>query len=159
MHVHGYHLVRPVEQLRPHLDRHTEHFRDDRDRQRRGDRPAAGRTLVSRSKGIDQFVRQRLDTWPEPLHLARDEGAVDQRAQPRVHRRLQFEHGIGFDRIECRQVRAVAARAPRLSGMPRALPAEAAVAQQGLTSLVSAETPMAEFLPEEGQTLFSCSHA
>ena len=104
-------------------------------------------------KAVDQFVRQRLDARPQPLHLPRDEGAVDQRAQPRVDRRLELQHRVGLDRVEARQMRAVLADAAAVGDAGRVLPAEAAVAQQAVDVVEAAEAPEAELLPEEGAAL------
>ena len=66
---------------------------------------------------VDQFVGQRFDTRPQSLDLARDESAIDQRPEPGVHRRLQFQHRIGLDASKAaRCVRSDPT--PRLSGMP-----------------------------------------
>src|SRR5690606_703499 len=87
----------------------------------------------------------------QALDLARYEGAVDQRAQPGMDRRLQFQHGIGFDGVETRKMRPVLPD-PAAIGYPGGvLPSETAVAQQAVHVLVGTEAPVAVILPEEGR--------
>ena len=105
---------------------------------------------AGRIETVDQLVGERLDTRPQPLDLARDEGAVDQRSQPRVHRRFQLEHRIGFDAVECLEMAAILADAAAVGNAGRVLAAEAAVAQQPVDVVEAAKAPEAEFLPEEG---------
>ena len=102
------------------------------------------------SKRSISSLAQRFDARAQPLDLARDEGAVDQRAQARVHRRLQLQHRIGLDGVEGRQVRAVAGKTLVVVGRTfRLLAAEAAVAQQAVHVVVAGQAPEAEIFPEE----------
>ena len=89
----------------------------------------------------------------QPLDLPRDEGAVDQRAQPRVDRRLEFQHRMRLDRVEGGKVRTVAVGAAAVGNADRALPAEAPVAQQAVDVVETAEAPVAELFPEERAAL------
>jgi hypothetical protein len=147
MHVHGDHLMRPVEQLRPHLDRHAEHFGNDGDRQRRCE--GWQQVDLARFETVDQLIGERLDTRPEPLDLTRDEGAVDQRSEPGVHGWLQLQHRIGLDAVEGAEMRAVLADAASGGDAGRILAAEAAVAQQPVDVVEAAKAPEAELSPEE----------
>ena len=109
-------------------------------------------------EAVDQFVGERFDARPKPFDLARDEGAVDQRAQPRVRGRLKLEHGIRFDGIEGCQMRAVRCDATAVGNAGRVLAAEPAVTQQPVDVVIAAEAPEAEILPEE-RAAWRCSQA
>jgi hypothetical protein len=51
-------------------------------------------------EGVDQVMGQRPDLGRQRVDPAAGEGAQDQRAQPRMARRLQFQHGMRLDRVE-----------------------------------------------------------
>ena len=118
-----------------------------------GQRRGEGGQQVDRfalRKAVDQVVGQRLDARPQPLDLPRDEGAVDQRAQPRVDGRLELQHGIGLDRVESRRDGGGPVRCRGCRECPAGLlPAEAPVAQQAADVVETAKAPEAELLPEE----------
>ncbi len=121
-----------------------------------GKRRREGRQQVDRfsiRKFVDQFVCQRLDAGPQFFDLPRDEGAVDERAQPCVDRRLEFQHRMRLDRVESGKVRAVAVGAAAVGNACGILPAEASVAQQPVDVVKTAKAPVAEFFPEERTAL------
>ena len=82
-------------------------------------------------ESVDLLVRQRRDLRLKLFDAARDEGAVDETAQPRVLGRLELEDRMALERVERlkMRLRLAASRAPR-SHHVQDLPAEAAVAQQ-----------------------------
>ncbi len=80
----------------------------------------------ARGQGVDQGVRQRGDLGLERGDPARGEGAQDERAQPRVARRFQFQHRMRLDRVEGLQVIG-----NRPAEFFRLLAAEPAVPQDG----------------------------
>ena len=49
---------------------------------------------------VDPLVRQRGDPGPELFDPARDEGAIDEVAQPRVLGRLELEDRMALERVE-----------------------------------------------------------
>ena len=104
VHVHLDHAVGPVEQLRRHLGGQADHLGDDDGRDRRGegfDQLGAAIGL----EAVDDLVGQPLDARPQLLDMARDEGPVDQRAQPRVRRRLERQQRIFLGQVEGGRVR------------------------------------------------------
>ena len=82
--------------------------------------------------------------------LARDEGAVHQRAEPRMNRRLARDHGEVVDLVEGPHMLGRLRPAQLLARRHmQDLAAEAAVAEQRVHRLVAGEAPHAELFPEE----------
>ena len=80
----------PIEQLRRHFDGRADQFRDHGDRNRRRVRGnQIGFPL--RRESVDQLMRERLDPRRQPFDLTRNEGAIDQAAQPGVLGRFQLQ--------------------------------------------------------------------
>ena len=78
---------------------------------------------------VEELDRERFDPRPQPLDLARDEGAVDQRAQSRVHGRFQLEHRVHLDHVEIAEVASVVAD-DAVGDSRRALAPEAPVPEE-----------------------------
>ena len=96
-----------------HVARHAEQVGDDGDGNRRREfREKIGRAFPRES--VDPLMRERGDGGRELLDLARDEGAVDEGAQPRVLGRLEFEQRVALERVEGREMR-LSARASRVA--------------------------------------------
>ena len=110
-------------------------------------------------KAVDQLVGEPLDARPQLLDLARHEGAVDQRPQPRMGRRLELQHRIGLDARRRRRDARGPAGAAAVGNAGRDLAAEALVAQQPADVVEAAKTPVAVILPEEGGRMSACSQA
>ena len=94
------------------------------------------------------------DGRAQALDPARDEGAVDERAQPRMSGRLALQHGVGVDGVEVARVRGGLGQAelPR-GGDVQDLAAETPVAQQAVHVRVAGEEPVPVLLPPEHRRL------
>jgi hypothetical protein len=99
---------------------------------------------------VDQPVGEVRDARGEPFDLARQKGAVDQRAQPRVLRRLEFEQGVPLHRVKgLEMLRGLRPPQALAAHHMQDLPAEPAVAQQCGDLGVASEAPEAIVLPEK----------
>ena len=147
--VHRDHPVRPFDERRPHLARNAEQVGDHGDGNGSGELgDQVGRAL--RRERVDPLVRQRGDPGPELFDPARDEGAIDEVAQPRVLGRLELEDRMALERVERRKMRLWLGPAQfRPAHQVRDLATEAAVAQQRRHIGVAGEAPEAVVLPEE----------
>ena len=95
-------------------------------------------------------MRELRDARAKLFDLARDEGAVDERAEPRVDRRLARDHGKIVDVVERPHVLRRLGQAELLARRDmQDLAAEAAVAKDAVHRLVAGEAPHAELFPEE----------
>ena len=150
-HVHGDHVVRPVEQLVVHAGGNAEHLGNHGDRHRRGERGKKIGLSVDLD-AVDQGVGQALDHRPQPFHLPRDEGAVDQHAKARVRGRFQFQHRMGGEGIEIDEVIARAGIAVLRRAL-RLLAPETPVAQETVDVVMTGEAPETVLLPEEGRSV------
>ena len=97
-----------------------------------------------RGEGVDPLMRQAFDAGRQAFDPPRDEGAIDEIAQPRVLGRLELQHRVALERVERLKMRF---RCARLRFGGRA--AEAAVAQQSRHVGEAREAPEAVILPEE----------
>ena len=95
-------------------------------------------------------MRQTRDLGRQFLDPARDEGAIDEIAQPGVLRRLELKHRVALERIERRKMLFCLARASLDD-----CPAEAAIAQQRCDVGEAREAPEPVLLPEEGRRAFA----
>lgn len=141
--IHGDHVVRPCEDLRPHVVGDAEKSGDDHD----GDRFGEGRDQVGGSlcgELVDQFVRQTLHFRTESLDLTREERRIDEPAQAGVHWGFDFEQGVFFEFVERREMRGCFGPSEFLAGgKMEDLASEAAVAEEGADVLVAGEAPVA----------------
>ena len=148
--VHRHHRVRPGEELRAHRARHAEQVRDHGDGNGRREGLDQVRLAVG-GEGVDPLVGERGDAGCELLHLARDEGAVDEVSEAGVLGRLHLENRMALERVEGGEMRLRRRPAERLAGRDvKDLPAEAPVAQQRRHVGVRREAPETVVLPEEG---------
>ena len=101
-------------------------------------------------EAVDPLMRQRGDPRPELLDPARDEGAIDEVAQPCVLGRLKLEDRMALERVERLKMGLRLGPAQfRPAHQVRYLAAETAVAQQRRDVGVEGEAPEAVVLPEE----------
>ena len=136
----------PVEKIVALFGWNAKQFADDDERNGCG----VGWDEIKRTiswKPVDQFMRECLDPGTQPLDGARDEGAIDQRAQPRVGGRLQFQQRTAFDLIETRKMFAPGNGIERCS--PAVFPSEPLVAEQPVDVVKTAEAPDAVIVPEK----------
>ena len=84
----------------------------DRDRRREIGDDLAG---PPRLRSVDRRMGEFGDARRQPLDLARDESATDERAQARVLGRLEFEQRMALDRVERREMRRGARGQPSSS--------------------------------------------
>ena len=145
--------MRPVEHSGPEFARDADEVGDDSDRDRRSkvlDEVGA----AARLDRVDPLVRQGCDSRPELLYLARDEGAVDEIAEPRVLGRLNFQDRMALERVELGEMGFGRRPTEFLPAHDvQDLPAETAVPQQSRDVGVGGEAPEAVILPEEGGRL------
>ena len=112
--VHRDHAMRPVDELTPHVARNAEQVGDH------GDRNGASEfgDEIGRALGherVDPLMRQSLDLRSELFDPARDEGAVDEVAQPCVLRRLELQHRMALERVERLKMRSSTGGQPSAS--------------------------------------------
>ena len=69
---------------------------------------------------VDPLVRQRRDLRRELFDAARDEGAVDEVAQPRVLGRLELQDRMPLERVERLKMRLAARASPAPRGSSHA---------------------------------------
>ena len=95
-------------------------------------------------------MRQRRDLRPELFDAARDEGAVDEIAQPRVLGRLELQDRMPSSASNGSKMRLGLGPAElRATDHVQDLPAETAVAQKTGNIGVAGEAPEAVILPKE----------
>ena len=84
-------------------------------------------------EAVDQLIGQPLDAWPQLLDIARYEGAVDQRAQPRVRPAARASSSEYFSVWSKAAVCGLGGGHAELLARHQVedLPAEALVAEQG----------------------------
>ena len=106
-------------------------------------------------EAVDQLVGQHLDARPQLLDVARHEGAVDQRAEPRVRRRLERQQRVFFGLVERRDVRPWAAAMPSSSRLVtcRICRPNRLSRSRRVDVLEAGKAPVAVVLPEEGRAL------
>ena len=113
----------------------------------------AAKALISsvrahRLKLVDHLVGEPVDARSQLLDMARDEGAVDEHAEPRVGGRLERQQGVLFGQIERGGV--VLGRRPAkfvAAHHMEDLASEALVAQQRVDLLEAGKAPVAVVLP------------
>ncbi|MNZ90800.1 hypothetical protein D3C78_1097710 [compost metagenome] len=152
-HVHADIGMRPFQKLRPHLFGNADHAGDHRHRDDIGIRgEQLGFALAL--EGIDQVVGEFLDFRLHLVDMPGNEGAVDERAQPRVLRRLQLQKRMLLGGVEMLHMFQRLRQADFLAASHmQDLPSEAAVAQKCADMVVTGEEPLPLLLPVKGGTL------
>jgi len=91
--------MRPVEQTWTHVARNAEQIGDDRDGN--GRREVGQKIgLAPFDKSVDPLMRKARYVWREFLNLTRHERAIDERPEPCVLGRLEFQKRIALQRVE-----------------------------------------------------------
>lgn len=140
--IHGDHGVRPCKEVRAFAFGHAQKAGDDGDGE--GARETVEKIVRAVGHGGDEFVGKCRDFGGERVDAARGEGAEHEAAQAGVTRRLQFQHGMGFDRVERREMGG------RFGGHAVGpFAAEAAVTEEGLHDLVASGGGQAVVFPEK----------
>jgi hypothetical protein len=150
--IHRHHVMRPEEQLLGHVGGNAEQIADH-DHRNGGGEVGYELGLALLFNAVDQAIGKAGDRGAQAFHLARQEGAVDEAAeppQPGVDGRLEFQQRMRFEVVEGLEMRGRCGPAQLLARCHmQDLAAEAAVPQKGVHILVPGEAPDAILLPFE----------